>query len=336
MAVELVQHRSQLLADNPLGDSPVRELGVYLPPGYDDDARRYPLVVVLSGYMGAGPFMLQRGPWTVPMQDRLDRLIRSGKMAPAIVLFPDCFTRYGGSQYVDSPAIGKWLSYLCDELVPFADATYRTLQGRPHRVVVGKSSGGFGALHLAFERPDVFGAYGCHAGDSAFDLNYQTEMWRTALQIEKYGGVTGFLQWFDGLASKGQIAIETMSNLCSAAAWSPDANGPYGYGFGFELPVVIGTAQRRDDVWQQWLAFDPVVRVDEPQTIDRLRSAHAVFLDAGRDDEYGLQFGMRQVAAKLAGKDIRFLHEEFEGGHRNTNHRYERSIPYLLEQLGHR
>ncbi len=337
MPVRLLMHESKLLVDNPLGDSPIRELGVYLPPGYEDPGNdaRYPLVLMLSGYMGAGPFMLQRGPWVVPLQERLDRLIRDGVMAPAIVLFPDCFTRYGGSQYVDSPAIGRYLSYLCDELIPVADATFRTRPRRESRAVVGKSSGGFGALHVAFERPELFAAVGCHAGDSAFELNYQTELWRSALQIEKVGGsdgIEGFLRWFDAQPQKSQIAIETMSNLCSAAAWSPN-DGPYGYGRGFDLPVELGSAKLRDDVWQRWLAFDPVRRVEDAAMVDRLRSLAALFLDAGRDDEYGLQYGMRQLARKLDGKGVPLVHEEFDGGHRNTNHRYERSIPFLVGKL---
>ena len=335
MAVQILSHTSKLLADNPLGDSPVRELGVYLPPGYDDSDqadRRYPLVVILSGYMGAGPFMLQRGPWVVPMQDRLDRLIRDGVMAPAVVVFPDCFTRYGGSQYVDSPAIGPYLSYLCDEIVPFIDATYRTRAARASRAVLGKSSGGFGALHIALERPELFAAIGCHAGDSAFELNYQTELWRTARMLEKYDDVHGFLRWFDVQSQKSQAAIETMSNLCSAAAWSPN-RGPYSYGSGFDLPMELASARMIDEVWARWLAFDPVRRVDDPAMLDRLRSLSALFLDAGLDDEYGLQYGMRQLASKLDGKGVPVLHEEFEGGHRNTNQRYERSVPYLISRL---
>ncbi len=287
---------------------------------------------MLSGYMGAGPFLLQRQAWQTPLQERFDALIGEGKMAPAVILFPDCFTRYGGSQYVDSPAIGPWLSYLCDELVPFADATWRTIAEPRARVVLGKSSGGFGALHLAFERPGLFAAVGCHAGDSAFELNYQTELWRTARMLEKYDGVEGFLRWFDAQAQKTQAAIETMSNLCSAAAWSP-SDGPYAYGRGFELPVELGTARLRDDIWARWLAFDPARRVEDPQIVERLRPLRALFLDAGRDDEYGLQYGMRQVAKKLDGQGVALVHEEFDGGHRNTSFRYERSIPYLLSQL---
>ncbi len=52
------------------------------------------------------------------------------------------WTAYGGSQFVDSPGTGRYHSYLCDEVVPFVDAHYRTLPEPAHRAISGKSSVG--------------------------------------------------------------------------------------------------------------------------------------------------------------------------------------------------
>src|SRR5258706_868989 len=207
--IELLSHESRLLKDNPLGDPAARDLAVYLPPSYDAGGR-FPTVTFLAGYTGSGPALLNRAAWTPSLPERWDAAIAAGRAAEAIVVMPDCLTRYGGSQYVDSPAIGRYASYVCDEVVPLVDARLRTIPRREARAVAGKSSGGYGALVLGMLRPDVFGAVASHAGDSAFDISYLREFGHAAMVLEKKGGVRGFLQWFDTLPSKPASAIEVM------------------------------------------------------------------------------------------------------------------------------
>jgi len=331
--VEIVWHQSKLLADNPLGDPAEREVGVYLPPSYDAGARRYPVVLFLPGYTGTGLALLNRQAWTLPLDRRLDALIADARAREAIVVLPDCMTRYGGSQYVDSPAIGRYQSYLTEEVLPLVDKRFRTLPSREARAVVGKSSGGFGALILGMERPDLFGAVGSHAGDSAFELSYQRELPRTLLTLEKRGGIAGFLRWFDEQPGKSGAAIEVMSNLCCAAAWSPRARGPYGYGQGFDLPFSPLTGALIPEIWGRWLAWDPVRRLAEARWLEALRQLRFIFLDAGLADEYYLQLGTRQIAARLAAAGIPYVHEEFEGGHMNTPYRYDRSLQLVTRAL---
>jgi enterochelin esterase family protein len=332
--VEILSHDSRLLADNPLGDPPVREVGVYLPPSYDrQPSRRFPVAMFLPGYTGTGLQLLNRQAWSMPLDKRLDRLIDAGRAAETIVILPDCFTRYGGSQYVDSPAIGRYQSYLADELIPLVDGKFRTIPKREARCLIGKSSGGYGALVMGMMRPDVFCAIGSHAGDAAFDLSYQKEFGRTLLTLEKKGGIAGFLKWFDELPMKPGSAIEVMSNLCCAAAWSPSAKGPYGYGVGFDLPFNPLTGALLPDIWARWLAWDPVRMLAQPQHLAAMRSHKKVFLDAGLADEYFLQLGARQLAAALSAAGIPHVHEEFDGGHMNTQHRYDRSFELLTRTV---
>ena len=328
MRVELLTHESKLLADNPLGDPARRDVVVMLPPSYDaSPARRYPVVLLLAGFSGNGwQLAFNRSAWQTPLPQRLGDAMRAGKVAEAIVVAPDCFSRYGGSQYVDSPAIGRYQSYLADELVPFVDARLRTIPRREARAVVGKSSGGYGAMVLAMRRPDVIAACASHAGDGAFEISYLRELPQTVLTLEKRGGVRAFLQWFEEQPTKGQAAFEVMSHLCCAAAWSPTATGPYGFGEGFELPVNLLTSAVRDDVWQKWQANDPVRMVDDARSRAGLAQMRAIFLDGGRSDEYNLQLATRQLASKLAQHGIAHTHEEFDGGHFNTAYRYERSL----------
>lgn len=333
--VEIFRHESRLLKENPLGDPAVREVGIYLPPSYDAaPARRFPTLLFLPGYTGSGLQLLNRGAWSLGIDRRFDALLEKGRAAEAILILPDCFTRYGGSQYVDSPAIGRYQSYLADELIPLVDARYRTIPKREARAIAGKSSGGYGALVMAMMRPDLFGAAASHAGDSAFDLSYLKEFGRTLITLEKRGGIRGFLAWFDAQPMKSGSAIEVMSNLCCAAAWSPRASGPYGYGEGFDLPFNPVTGALLPEIWSRWLAWDPVRMLDDPRHLAALGSLRALFLDAGIADEYNLQLGARQLAAKLSQSHIPHLHEEFEGGHMSTQFRYDRSLEILTRALG--
>ena len=331
--IDVVLHQSRLLADNPLGDPSERELGIYLPPAYDASQTRYPVVFILPGYTGTGMALVARGGWQHPLDRRMDALLAAGRAKDAILVLPDCFTRYGGSQYVDSPAIGRYASYLCDELVPYVDAHYRTIPEREARGVIGKSSGGYGALHLAMSRPALFAAAASHAGDCAFELCYRRELPLAAAAIDRDGGVEGFLARFDQLTNKSSSDIEALSVICCAAAWSPTSSGPYGAGTGFDLPFELRTGALRDEVWQRWLAADPITRIADPGAAAALRGLRLLFLDAGRSDEYALQLGARQLSDRLTAASIVHKHEEFAGGHRNTAYRYERSLELVTAAL---
>ncbi len=85
------------------------------------------------------------------------------------------WTSLGGSQFLDSPGTGNYHTYLCDEVVPWVDARYRTLAAPEHRGIAGKSSGGYGAMVTPMLRPDLFGGLATHAGDALFEMCYLPE-----------------------------------------------------------------------------------------------------------------------------------------------------------------
>ena len=102
MTVEILEFDSRVLRGNALGDPPLRRTPVYLPPSYPNG--RYPVYFMLTGFSGFGELMIQRQAWSESLPERLDRLIREKAMGEAIVVMPDCFTRLGGSQYLNSVA----------------------------------------------------------------------------------------------------------------------------------------------------------------------------------------------------------------------------------------
>ena len=108
--VVVLEHRSKVLRGNPLGDPSVRPLAVWLPPQYDrpDFAEaRFPVLFDLVGFLGSGIAHTNWKSFGENVPERAARLVHEKKMAPAIIVFPDCFTALGGNQYINSSAIGR-------------------------------------------------------------------------------------------------------------------------------------------------------------------------------------------------------------------------------------
>ena len=308
-----------------MGDPYHRITPVYLPPSYADSAqRRYAVVYVLAGFTGHGRMMLHESAWGENLPQRLDRLIDQGLMAEAIFVMPDCMTRFGGSQYIDSSATGPYESYLLKELIPAIDSRYRTGE---RRAVVGKSSGGFGALRLAFKRPDLFHACVSHSGDAAFEYCYMPDFPAAAIAIEAAGGATA---WFDRFLSKPKHSSSdhaVINVLGMAAAYSPNPEEE----IGFDLPFDPKTAELRPRVWERWLAHDPV-RIVETQAC-RAAELDGVFVDCGTADQFRLYAGARQLVDRLRARGIAVRYEEFADDHFGLSYRYDCSFPWLVDIL---
>src|SRR5205807_6056933 len=127
------EHRfdSAALRGNPLGDPSQRPLWVYLPPGYDDaPTRRYPTIYQIQGLTGQVDMWRNRSPFRKNFPELADELLARGEAPPCIVVWVDCWTSLGGSQFLDSPGTGRYHTYLCEEIVPWIDGRYRTLPER--------------------------------------------------------------------------------------------------------------------------------------------------------------------------------------------------------------
>ncbi|MFI5371933.1 MAG: alpha/beta hydrolase, partial [Candidatus Eisenbacteria bacterium] len=253
--VVIERFESAVLEGNPAGDPNRRDIPVYLPPSYADAPdRRYPVVYVLTGFTSRGRMLLNDNPWSPSLDDRLDGLIGAGRMGEMIVVMPDGFTRYGGSQYMDSAATGRYGTHIAQELVTHVDRRFRTLATREHRGVMGKSSGGFGALSLAMRHPGVFGAAACHSGDMYFEYCYLPDIPRFVAEVMRAGGVEKWFQTFQGKIQKKHEDLEVLNMLAMAAAYSPDPAEP----LGIALPADPVTGRFREEVWKRWLEHDPL------------------------------------------------------------------------------
>jgi len=319
---------STALRGNPLGDPASRPLAIYTPPGYDPaGSARYPVLYCLHGYTGDVASLLATRPWETNVVQWADRLIAGGRMPPVLLALVDGFTRLGGSQYLDSLHNGPYGTYVVRDVVGHVDAAYRTVAAEGGRAVFGKSSGGFGAMHLVLAHPGTFAAFASHSGDAYFryaSIPYFAIAQRT---LEPFPTLEAFVRAFEDRTARPSAFYTALEVLAYAAAYSPRA----AEAFAIDLPFDRATGELRDDVFARWLAYDPAERVAGARpALARLRLR---FLDCGRRDEFALDIGARIVAQRIRDLGLDVRHEEFDGDHRNIGYRHEVSLPALAAVL---
>lgn len=326
--VVTLQHKSEILKNNPLGDKYIRDVIVYLPPDYDEN-KTYPSVYVLTGFTGRGRMLLNDSAFTPNFAERMDKLISSGKIRPMIAVMPDCFTHYGGSQYINSSATGDYEDYLIKEIVPFVDENFRTIKDTNSRAVMGKSSGGYGALIMAMRHADVFGLACSTSGDCYFDYCYLSDIFK-AVRAMKGNPKKIIEKFWNEDAKKEKDDFAALNIIGMSACYSPNPESE----LGFNLPFDLETGELREDVLQKWREHDPVFLVEKHA--ENLKSLKLLYIDAGTRDEFALDLGAKILVKKLKENDIPHIYEEFSDGHFNIGYRQNRSLELISENIEYR
>ena len=325
---------SAALRGNLLGDPADRPLWVYLPPAYDAEPdRRFPSIYLIQGMKGQIDMWRNRSAFRPTVLEGIDELFAVGvpPAPPAIVIFVDCWTSYGGSQFIDSPGTGRYGTYLADEVVDWVDSHYRTVAAPGNRGISGHSSGGYGAMINALHRPDRFGGLATHAGDALFEVSYQGDFAIVARALRD--GFNGsYERWWTDFRSRPAFSktfdAVLLNAYAMAACYSTDPDGMV------RLPFDPATGELIPEIWARWLAWDPVRIARTVQGIAALRALRAIYIDAGIHDEYHLDLGaeaFRQACA-AAGSVTPFF-ELFDAGHGQIEYRYPIALRYLAERL---
>jgi enterochelin esterase family protein len=320
---------SPALSGNALGDPSTRPLAVYLPPGYDPQgSKRYPVLYVLHGYTGDVAALVSARPWETNVVQWADRLVVERSMPPVILAIVDGFTRLGGSQYVDSIHNGDYATYVVRDVIRHVERSYRTIAEEGGRAVLGKSSGGFGSMHLVMTRPGVFAAFASHSGDANFRQAYVPSFADAQRTLESHGGdIAAFVAAFEKKPKRSPTEYSTIEMLGYTSAYSPRAREA----FALDLPFDIKTGAIDDSVMARWVQFDPCeVCLTKGTELGRLRLR---YVDCGRKDEYALDVGARVFVNRLREMGLAVQHEEFDDDHRNVGYRYAVSLPALANAL---
>lgn len=315
---------STVLKDNLLGDPWERRIDVYVPSGHSGEG--LPLLVDLVGFTAGGPAHTNWKNFGENVPERADRLIAAGTMPPTVIAFPDCFTKLGGNQYINSAAMGRWDDFLVLEAIPEIERRFGC-GGPGKRGVFGKSSGGYGAIVHALLHPDFWSAAACHSGDMGFELCYLSGMPRLLRAIAKAGGID---KWFEGFFANPKPAdndIHVLMDFAMAATYDPDPSAPYGV----RLPVDPQTCELIPERWAEWTKWDPLTLAET--RAQGLKSLKALYIDCGDIDQFDLVYGARRLHRLLTAKDVPHTYEEFPDNHSSVDYRMDVSLPLLAKAL---
>ena len=199
------------LEGNLEGDSPDRDVAVYLPPGYNSTAeRRYPVVYLLHGFTDDVDHWWGVKPHFVNVPEVANKVLAAG-VKEMIVVMPDAFTRYQGSMYSNSVTTGDWEDYVAKELVEYVDSHYRTIAHASGRGLAGHSMGGYGAIRIGMKHPGIYSSLylmsPCCMAVGSIHPNPRAEAIHNPADVAT-------LDFF------------TKAMFASAAAWSPNPKNP--------------------------------------------------------------------------------------------------------------
>jgi enterochelin esterase-like enzyme len=316
---------SAALKGNILGDPTERRIDVYVPAGHDGHG--LPLLVDLVGFTGGGPSHTNWKNFGENLPERLDRLIASGAMLPAVVALPDCFTKLGGNQYINSTGIGRWDDFLLKEAVPFVEKQFGC-GGPGKRGCFGKSSGGYGAYVHAMLHNDFWAAAASHSGDVGFDLLFVSDFPRVLRAIAKTdNSIRKWLDAFFAAPKPKDSDVHVLMVLAMCATYDPD---PAAY-MGVRLPVTVDTCEAIPERWANFVAWDPLSLVEKHwQGLKRLK---ALYIDCGDIDQYNLVYGSRRMHRRLTELGVPHVYEEFADDHSAVDYRMDTSLPILAKAL---
>jgi len=304
-SVEKIKVHGKSLEGNLEGDSPDRDVFVYLPLSYTKNRnQRYPVVYFLHGY-GLGAEAYMNALWA---SDGADKDMAAGTSKEMIVVFPDSNTIYNGSMYSNSPTTGNWETYITEDLISYIDSHYRTIANRESRGLAGHSMGGYGTLRIAMKYPDLYAAI--YPMSSCCLMNNPGAA-RGAPPAAKQGDAA------KGKGGRGGGFGNV--NFAEAAAWSPNPKNPPQF---FDLPTKDGMPVPA--IAAKWIANSPLAMVD--QYSSNLKKYKAFMMDCGLQD--GLQGSNKQMDEELTRLGVTHTYETYEGDH--TNHVKDRWVEKVL------
>jgi pimeloyl-ACP methyl ester carboxylesterase len=291
--------------ENDFGEATTRKISVYLPPGYEEGTKRYPVIYFLHGFTGTHEM---RG-----MKEILDYAIESKRIRPFILVLPNQLTTYGGSFYSNSELFGNWEDFTAFDLVFYVDKNYRTIATKESRGITGHSMGGYGAIKLAMHHPDIFNTvYAISPGALTI--------------VREYGPNSDTFKELSTIKTLDELSKTYFGSVMMAfgRSWSPNPDkAPFYSDFPFEYKgdeLVV-----HEDVLQKWYANMPVHMIDD--NLENLQKLKAIKMDWGRNagDRFTIQCKM--FSQRLENVGITHFAEEYIGTHTSGIYTKEGRIP---------
>jgi S-formylglutathione hydrolase len=301
-SIERVKVYGKSLEGNLSGDSPDRDVSIYLPPSYKAQPnRRYPVVYMLHGFTDSDDKWFGLTKHWISLPQVLDKAVAAGAKE-MIVVMPNAYTRFAGSMYSSSVTVGDWEGYVARDLVAHVDRRYRTIARRESRGLAGHSMGGYGALRIGMKYPDVFSSiYLLNPCCLAANVSP-----RRAPDSATGPSPVERIRTDEEFASAN---FGVKAAFASAAAWSPNPTNPPYF---VDLPTTDG--KWRPDVAAKWAANAPLAMLD--QYVFNLKRLRAIGFDAGTR-EPSIAPTVTALHELLDRYRIKHTSEIYEGDHLN-------------------
>ncbi len=307
---------SLALKDNKLGDTNIRNIAIYLPPGYESSDKVYPVIYLLHGFGGnERSFVDEVGENFAVFL--LDTMIENDVLKEVIIVMPNAKNKYGGSYYLNSELIGNYEDYIVKEIVNYIDSNYRTIKDRDARAIAGASMGGYGGITLAMKHPETYCAVAVLSPPLGFDI--MTEKILPEILRENPNEMSG-------PNSKKQY---TDYIYALSAALSPNLNNPP---FFVDLPFEYPGGKVIEEVRQRWMQSDPLNMLSTYSS--SLKQMKGIYIDVGDRDLLGFKEAADAFHLKLISLGIDHVYDVFEGGHSDNGvERAVKALSFLSDLL---
>lgn len=298
--VERIKVHGKNLEGNLAGDSPDRDVSIYLPPSYKTDRnRRYPVIYFLHGFTDSDDKWYGLVKHWINLPATADKALAGGQSKEFIIVTPNAYNRFFGSMYSNSITIGNWEDYVAQELVAYMDDHYRTLPQAASRGLAGHSMGGYGSIRIGQKHPEIFSSVYLLSPCCMTHNPNPTPNPQMAARME-------------GIKTQQDLEkadFMTKAMFASAASWSPN---PSKAPFFVDLPVQDG--QPQPTVLARWISNAPLASLD--QYIGNIRQLRALAFDAG-DKDQPIASTIKTFDTILTNYGIAHTYEEYQGDHLN-------------------
>ncbi len=307
------------IQNNQGGEDANRRLTIYLPPGYEQTTKRYPVIYFLHGFAVEEKDMME---W-IGFKNLMDSAIKAGHLRPAILVLPNSMTKYFGSFYTNSSVAGNWADFIGKDVVNYIDKNYRTIANRSSRGLFGHSMGGTGALKMAMLFADQFSAvYAMSPGALHFsdDFRLSHPAFKKVSEQKNMDSLRNAAPYHD--FDKFPFFEMIYSSL--SRMYSPNLNESL---LQADQPIkyVNGKMEVNAPVLKKWEANFPINMIEDH--IPALKSLAALKIDWGRNEEFKhIPRTNMEFSKKLEAFGIKHFAEEYIGDHGNMLDGFEGRI----------
>lgn len=301
--LEQIRVDSKALKGNPLKDPSSRVNPVMVPKSFT--SKKLPVVFILAGFTGNGPKYLGPRSFEQNMAEQIDDGVESSKAPKALYVFVDAFSFWGGSQFINSPAVGNYEDYLVKELYQEVLDNYPVDTKKV--MVMGVSSGGYGALHLASKYPSKFTYCAALAPDSYFETCYLSDIYKASPYLlgKSYYELKSLHKAGKILGRRDGHSI--LNAIGMTACYSPVSKSK------LDWPIDLKSGLENKSVWKKWKSNDPVIFLKK--RMNKFKQLKGIYLEVGVRDQFHLYFGARQMHQLMKDEKCKHHYSEFNGTH---------------------